>query len=681
MKNYFRKMLVLLMLGGLFIVCHPDALAQNLILNPGFETTDQQNNFAPYWATRLITGITYSIDSTQARSGSKCAKITSTVSIEGALFSNYNYSSTSLAAVACDEGQTFKMSVYGKTAAGFSGRGIWPIIVFYDSNMTSMMWYAASPVVNTSYTKMEITGSAPKGAAYVSGWLLCFGQGTGYIDDVELVRYSDTLVDNPDFEGNVTDDGTPDYWVKRNSIASIEEDPENVYSGRRCGFFNNTGASEISYFYSRYGQNDSWANFQGFAPCSAGDVIRVSCHYRTDSATFSGNGIMLRISFANNQTPVSSGESSWGTATSWTLLSHDFTVPTGCDGAKLEIRYQGVGKAWVDAVKVEINPSDSAIAESSIVAPSVNQVNTGLMTESEMVTMFKNMIDTNPYGDIDDENFSNAARRVIGLLLAAPHDAVNGADYEDEAEIGINYILNYQKVDGTWDSSPGVPVAAEINKLYVGGLCCAALSEAYVYFGNNSYKTAARAFCDYVIDNYDRRYSPNMNMLGVFGMARYYRLVEQDSDVLAKAVDLAITVGESLNKYGYTMSDHDNLMCYHAIIIRGYAELYGAMPATHPARPVIKQHFTRLVNAIHTYATRNEYGNTWNHILTQVYGGYYNTYLVSAAALARKYGIYSYSGNFQEFVDGQLQAAERIGWGSNQRAVIMALGMALDGMY
>jgi hypothetical protein len=88
-----------------------------------------------------------------------------------------------------------------------------------------------------------------------------------------------------------------------------------------------------------------------------------------------------------------------------------------------------------------------------------------------------------------------------------------------------------------------------------------------------------------------------------------------------------------------------------------------------------------MVNAIHTYATRNEYGNTWSHILTQIYGGYYNTYLISAAALARKHGIYNYSGNFMEFIDGQHQAAERISWASNQRCVIMALGMVIDYMY
>jgi hypothetical protein len=677
-KNCTSLMLVL---GFLFLL-NSTITAQNLVPNAGFETRQIENLFMPHWGQRVISGITYSDGLFEARTGYLCGKITSaTNEAEAVLLANYNYNVTTLEPFPCNEGETFKLSVYAKTSSGFYGSGVWPVIKFLGQNGDSKMWYAASPVTSSSYTKIEIIGVVPKGAAGLTASIYCRGIGTAYVDDVELIRYADILADNADFEGNVSNDDLPDYWNKRNSITSIEEDFEKVYSGRRCALFNNTGSSDIAYLVSRYGQDGNWSNFQGCSPCSPGDVFRVSCHYRTDSASFSGNGIRLRVTFADNDTSVSTSESPWGTAASWTLMSHDFTVPAGCDGVKLEIRYEGVGKAWVDAVKIEKNPTAPAIAEDSIVAPSVDQVNTGLMTETEMVTKFHDMWTTNPYGDIDGENFSNAARRVIGLLLAAPHDSTNGQTYINEAEVGADYIVSYQKVDGTWDSSPGVPPVSEQGKLYVGGLCTAALSDAYVKFGDTAYKIAAKSFCNYVVNNYDRLYSPNMNMLAVFGMARYYRKVEQDANILAKAVDLAITVGESLNKYGYAMTEHDNLMPYHAIIIRGFAELYGALPSTHPARPVIKQHFSRMVNAIHTYATRNEYGNTWSHILTQIYGGYYNTYLISAAALARKHGIYNYSGNFMEFIDGQHQAAERISWASNQRCVIMALGMVIDYMY
>lgn len=411
--------------------------AQNLIVNPDFESTTQNSDKPDYWYPRSATLQYHHIttNGTYVYSGSKSAKFYNNCGSDQNCYyySNYNIGGTAANFPNVLTGEVYEFSIKYMTDNTFScagqDGGISIQILFYDKDSNIVGNYNTDSFTSLNqWSTLKLRGTTMGLATRIDVGINYFGQGGAYVDAAQLIKVSDQLCINGGFEiDSTTPTDKPDYFMPRSTTSSyhhVETSFLNVYSGNNAALFNSTGATNACYYYGPYNAGGSTSNY---IPVCPGDSYTISGFGRVDgnSPAFSGDGVRLSLIFQNNDNYVSRADSSYTTSTAWTKMTQDGTIPAGANLMLYSAEYSGQNKAWVDEVRVvPKNLVKNSSFETDVTSPSDKP---DYWLARSTTAAYHHIETTFAYEGSKCAQFNNTSGTDAGCYFYGPADAASSA--------------------------------------------------------------------------------------------------------------------------------------------------------------------------------------------------------------------------------------------------------------
>jgi hypothetical protein len=345
-------MVVRYLVSSLFIFVFASNInAQNLLINPGFETNNSQGDIA-YWHPRDTT--IAGKETEYVYSGFQCAKFTNNSGVNAVSYYSANYDvdgiNPDFSTVESDAVYDFYIKY--KTDSTFSGEGIYIQMCFYKGDEPIGM-YQTVPYTSCDWTTLQLEGIARQGADNVQVTIYYSGQGNAWVDEALLVRREQLCI-NRSFEiDSVNPEDIPDYWHPRGGsylqYHHVENSLLNTYLGNNAALFNSSVTNIDCYLYGPY---DVTGAISQYIPVCPGDSYKISGFVRADTSFF-GSGIKLNMIFWNNGTFISRLASPYIASTVWTKVTKEGIVPANANFISYSVEYNGQGKAWADEICLE----------------------------------------------------------------------------------------------------------------------------------------------------------------------------------------------------------------------------------------------------------------------------------------------------------------------------------------
>ncbi|MEC0207946.1 DNRLRE domain-containing protein [Paenibacillus ehimensis] len=319
------------------------AFANNLLVNPSFETDSDNDGIPDGWSKVVTAGApSISLDSSSASDGAQSVKMTGTQASDSGSI-KYTY------VLPGQSNLGYKVSAAHKTAGLVSlDKGAAIVIHFYNNSGQTR---GTDTIVrgnknDSDWTVLERMVTVPTGATKVDISLtLTNASGTVWWDNVRLLPVAQ--LGNGDFENDSNADGVPDQWSFSGG-GSVSAETVHTYNWNRSLKVVNASSQSQSVLSQSFPLDPAYA-----------DGARFSVYYRTDNVeqtTAYTDGVLAKVSFldaADTETgfPVyvkgNNGSNMWG------RLDLKFKPPSGAAKLKIELIIRGAaGTVWWDLAQV-----------------------------------------------------------------------------------------------------------------------------------------------------------------------------------------------------------------------------------------------------------------------------------------------------------------------------------------
>lgn len=431
--------------------------AQNLIVNPGFESTTYNADKPDYWHARTSQYHHIETNTANVYAGSKCGMFNNdSGSVQTCYYySNYDISGTNPNFTGVSTGETYEFSIKYKTDSAFFGNGIGIQIFLCDGGRIVGNYNLDAVKSPGTWSTLKIRAEVNGVVNRISAGVFYTGQGIAWVDEAQLIKVSDPLCKNGSFE---TDTATPldkpDYYMPRSTTYHhVETSLLNTYLGYNAALFDATSASDC-YYYGPYNAGGTASNYISVCP---GDSYYISGFGRADSSFVGNYGVRLSIIFWNNSTYVSRVYSSFTKSLTWTKMTASGTVPAGANKMSYSAEYTGQNKAWVDEVRVL--PSNLA-KNTSFETDSASPADKPDYWLAKPATSSYHHVDTAAYYEgSKSAMFNNTGGTADTCYYYGPADAASSAVQYLDAIPGETYTFSvYGKVD-TGFSGTGLMVS------------------------------------------------------------------------------------------------------------------------------------------------------------------------------------------------------------------------------
>ena len=204
------------------------------------------------------------------------------------------------------------------------------------------------------------------------------------------------------------------------------------------------------------------------------------------------------------------------------------------------------------------------------------------------------------------------ARKVLGYIDA--YHATGEKIYKQRAKEGLEYILQEQLLDGQFVSWRGDPPIGRIGgggSLYETSIPAAALIEGYRLLMDKRYLDAANKACDYIctvpIERGEHPHvlsgtNANYSLFASWALAANYEVTKNEF-YLDRATSFAWTAIYGQLPSGMWSDEHNQIIYYHGIILRGLATLLSVMPEDNPHRHKIEKATYKALNHLRARQT------------------------------------------------------------------------------
>jgi len=190
--------------------------------------------------------------------------------------------------------------------------------------------------------------------------------------------------------------------------------------------------------------------------------------------------------------------------------------------------------------------------------------------------------------------YRNTAWRMIGYEYA--FRATGDKAYLALIRAGADYLVREQQPDGSFlywrgqeDGWPGSP-----HLLFCTASPGLALLDAYRLTRERKYLEAALRAAEWLIQA-DVSPNNNYNSFAAWALCEIYRETG-DRRFLENAVEKTVRGVYPDQLPNGAWAGHNSWIFYHAIIVRGFAALYGALPDGHPEKPGLRRRLVRALN-------------------------------------------------------------------------------------
>jgi rhamnogalacturonyl hydrolase YesR len=190
--------------------------------------------------------------------------------------------------------------------------------------------------------------------------------------------------------------------------------------------------------------------------------------------------------------------------------------------------------------------------------------------------------------------YRNTAWRVIGYARA--YRATKGKVFLEKIRAGGEYLLRQQQPNGSFpywrgreDGWPDTP-----HLLFCTSSPGCAFLELYRITGDKKYLEAERKAAEWLMS---AEISPNnnYNSFAVWNLCELYRETK-DNRLLENAVERTVKGVYPQQLPNGAWAGHNSWIFYHSIILRGFAELYGVLPESHPERRELRRRMIMAIN-------------------------------------------------------------------------------------
>lgn len=190
--------------------------------------------------------------------------------------------------------------------------------------------------------------------------------------------------------------------------------------------------------------------------------------------------------------------------------------------------------------------------------------------------------------------YRNTAWRMIGYANALIVE--ENSIYRQRLEEGAAYLLKEQQPNGSFlwwcYETHGHPDTHHL--LYCTANPGVAFLEMHKLTGDERYLEASRRAADWAVEH---PISPNnnYNSFSVWHLCELYRVTKEEK-YLASAIHKNREGGFPRQEANGAWAGHNAWIFYHAIIVRGFASLYGVLPDGHEAKQELRPFLISSVN-------------------------------------------------------------------------------------
>ena len=168
--------------------------------------------------------------------------------------------------------------------------------------------------------------------------------------------------------------------------------------------------------------------------------------------------------------------------------------------------------------------------------------------------------------------------------------------YRERILAGADYLLREQRPDGSFlywrgreDGWPNTP-----HLLFCTASPGLALLDAYHLTRERKYLEAALRSADWLV-RAEASPNNNYNSFAVWNLCELYRETS-DPRLLEAALEKTVKGVYPDQLPNGAWAGHNSWIFYHAIIVRGFAALYGVLPDGHPEKPGLRRRLVRALN-------------------------------------------------------------------------------------
>jgi len=173
--------------------------------------------------------------------------------------------------------------------------------------------------------------------------------------------------------------------------------------------------------------------------------------------------------------------------------------------------------------------------------------------------------------------------------------------FSDRARQGLERLLRIQRPDGSipWLGYSFDGVVNDAGVLFEGGIAGVAFLEGWLAFGDSRYLAASAGLAEWEM-SYPVTDNVNYDLFAVWHLAAHYEATGESAYLEGAVEKCRSAAFAGQLPYG-GWPGHNAYVWYHAIIVRGMARLYGALPERHPfrgeLRPVLVAATNRLIRS------------------------------------------------------------------------------------